>query len=322
MKEDIIHNATQNLLETAGIVAAWRKTGPLDGQLKMKLNGRQYTYNVKVKPEVRPHDPQITQLHSEYQNLLVIANRINPKAKAALREKGIAYLEANGNFHLKNENVYFLIDTKDALPARKTFGNRAFTKTGLKVLFHLLQNRDDINLPHRELAEKVGVGLGNIPQVLEGLRETGYLLLLNNKAYIWENRKQLLERWINEYETVLRPKLKKEYYTYKGKWQDIILNTETSAWGGEPAADILTNHLRPEKYILYTTENRSALMKNYKLQPAQDGEIEVLELFWKHTPGKNTPAPILIYTDLLLEGGKRNKETAEKIYHEYIEPNL
>jgi hypothetical protein len=25
---------------------------------------------------------------------------------------------------------------------------------------------------------------------------------------------------------------------------------------------------------------------------------------------------------LMLEGGKRNKETAEKIYHEHIEPNL
>lgn len=80
------------------------------------------------------------------------------------------------------------------------------------MLFHLLQYRDDINLPHRELAEKVGVGLGNIPQVLEGLRETGYLLPLNNKEYIWENRKQLLERWINEYETVLRPKLKRILY--------------------------------------------------------------------------------------------------------------
>lgn len=297
MKEDIMDIATQKLLETAGITATWRKAGPLDGILKMKLNGRQYTYNVRVKPEVRPHDHQITQLHAEHPNLLIIANRINPKAKVALRERGIAYLEANGNFYLKNEAVYFLIDTKNPLPAKKTFGNRAFTKTGLKVLFHFLQYRDDINLPHRELAEKVGVALGNIPLVLEGLRETGYLLPLNNKVTIWENRKQLLERWINEYETVLRPKQKKEYYTYKGNWQEINLNTKTSVWGGEPAADILTNHLRPEKYILYTTENRNALMKNYKLQPAQDGEIEVLELFWKQTTGKNTAAPILIYTD-------------------------
>ena len=322
MKEDILHIATQNLLETTGIVATWRKKGPLDGIFKMKFGDRVYTFIIKVKGEIRPFDHQLEQLYGEYPNLLIIANRIYPKAKAALREKGKTYLEANGNFYLKNEAVYFFVDTKNPLPSRKTFGNRAFTKTGLKVLFHLLQYKNDINLPQRELAEKIGVGLGNIPQVLVGLRETGYLLPLNNKEYIWENRKQLLERWINEYETVLRPKLKKEYYTYKGNWQDIVLNTETTVWGGEPAADILTHHLRPEKYILYTKESRNDLMKKYKLLPKQDGEIELLELFWKQPTGENTAPPILIYTDLLLEGGKRNIETAEKIYHEYIEPDL
>ena len=276
MNKDILHIATQNLLETTGIVATWRKNGPLDGILKMKLRDRAYTFIIKVKREIRPFDHQIDQLYTEYPNLMIIANRIYPKAKAALREKGITYLEANGNFYLKNEAVYFFVDTKNPLPAKKTFGNRAFTKTGLKVLFHLLQYRDDINLPHRELAEKVGVGLGNIPQVLEGLRETGYLLPLNNKEYIWENRKQLLERWINEYETVLRPKLKKEYYTYKGNWQDIKLNTKTTVWGGEPAADILTHHLRPEKYILYTKESRNDLMKKYKLlSPAKVGNLDL-----------------------------------------------
>ncbi|MDD4729925.1 MAG: type IV toxin-antitoxin system AbiEi family antitoxin [Dysgonamonadaceae bacterium] len=29
-----------------------------------------------------------------------------------------------------------------------------------------------------------------------------------------------------------------------------------------------------------------------------------------------------MYADLLLEGGKRNNETAEIIYNEYIQPNL
>lgn len=32
--------------------------------------------------------------------------------------------------------------------------------------------------------------------------------------------------------------------------------------GGEPAADILTNHLRPEKVIIYTKDNRIDLIKD------------------------------------------------------------
>ena len=55
--------------------------------------------------------------------------------------------------------------------------------------------------------------------------------------------------------------------------------------------------------------------------PDKNGEIEVLDLFWKQEDGKTAP-PLLVYVDLMLEGGKRNKETAEKIYNEYIKPNL
>ena len=62
-------------------------------------------------------------------------------------------------------------------------------------------------------------------------------------------------------------------------------------------------------------------MKNYRLMPDKNGEIEVLYLFWKQEDGKTVP-PLLVYADLMLEGGKRNKETAEKIYNEYIKPNL
>jgi hypothetical protein len=185
----------------------------------------------------------------------------------------------------------------------------------------LLQNKEDINLTQRELAEKANVGLGNIPQVIEGLKATGFLQALNNKTYVWENIETLVDRWVAEYATILKPKLLKEKYTLKGNWQEIAFDNTHTFWGGEPAADIITNHLRPEKFLIYTRENRMELMKKYRLMPDKNGEIEVLEMFWKQERG-NTVPPLLVYADLILEGGKRNKETAEKIYNEYIKPNL
>lgn len=178
-----------------------------------------------------------------------------------------------------------------------------------------------INLTQRELAEKASVGLGTIPQVIEGLKETGYLIPLNNKNYVWENRKALLERWIIEYDTILRPKLLKGNYTTKGNWQEIKFDTHKTVWGGEPAADLLTHHLRPEKFLIYTKENRMELINNYKLMPDNNGEVAVMDMFWNKNEGKTAP-PIVVYADLVLEGGKRNIETAEKIYNEYIQPNL
>jgi hypothetical protein len=86
----------------------------------------------------------------------------------------------------------------------------------MKVLFHLLQNKEAIHLTHRKLADQAQVGLGNILQVIDGLRKTGFLVPLNKKTYVWENRMVLLERWIAEYATVLRPKLIRDRYPLKG----------------------------------------------------------------------------------------------------------
>jgi hypothetical protein len=322
MEKEIIHIALENLRQHTTIEGFWHEKGQLDGGLDLCINGKKHHFVMDIKREVREHQiRQIEDYFQQHDNLMLVANRIFPKIKEELRQKGIPYLEANGNIFLKKEGIYLFVDTAKALNTEKNKGNRAFTKTGLKVLFYLLQHKEDINLTQRELAEKADVGLGNIPQVIEGLKETGYLMPMNNKTYVWENRAALIDRWIAEYATVLRPKLFKEKYTLKSNWQDIALNNTNTFWGGEPAADILTNHLRPEKILIYTSENRMELIKNYRFMPDKNGEIEVLELFWKQEEGKTVP-PLLVYADLMLEGGKRNKETAEKIYHEYIEPNL
>ena len=63
-------------------------------------------------------------------------------------------------------------------------------------------------------------------------------------------------------------------------------------------------------------------MKSYNLIPKAKGDIEVYEMFWKQDSEQQTAPPILIYADLLIEGGKRNKETAKIIFNDYIQPNL
>jgi hypothetical protein len=322
MKQEIAHKALESLKQTTGIQAIFKEEGPLDGVLEFETNGVAYAYTLAIKQELRTH--QLQQIENYFHSntyFLLIANRIFPKIKEELRVKEIPYLEVNGNIYLKKDGLFLYVDTQKPIEVEKNKSNRAFTKTGLKVLFYLLQHKEAIHLPQRELADLTEVALGNIPQVIDGLKETGYLMPLNNKTYVWENRKALIERWIVEYNTVLRPRLVKERYKLKGNWQEIQFDKQKTVWGGEPAADILTNYLRPEKFQIYTKENRMNLIQNYKLMPDKNGEVEVLEKFWKSNEAKTAP-PLLVYADLMLEGGKRNKETAEKIYHEHIEPNL
>ena len=323
MNKEIIHAAITRAQKATGIAVQWKQQGPLDGRLVFHMEEKEIVFTVKIKRELRQYQvPQLLQLQQQYENLMVVAENIFPKIKETLRANRIAYLETNGNLFLKAEGIYYLIDTYKTIKNTKNKTNRAFTKTGLKVVFHFLLDKNLMNKTQREIAKTTGVALGNIPLVINGLKETGYLLPLNNKEYVWENRRELLEKWTDQYATILRPNLHKGNYTLKGDWNKIELNREVTVWGGEPAADILTNYLRPEKLTLYTKENKLDLMKKYRLVPKDDGEIEVLEMFWENAKTEKTAPPLLVYADLILKGGKRNIETAQKIFNAYIEPNL
>jgi hypothetical protein len=189
------------------------------------------------------------------------------------------------------------------------------------VFFHLLQHKDAINTTQRHIAAATHVALGSIPQVMDGLVQSGYLIAKNKKQLVWLNKENALQRWIMEYGTVLRPKLSKGRFSFDGDWNQLPLDHTQTQWGGERAAEILTQYLRPEKAVLYTRESRVDLMKRYRLKPDADGEIEVLDMFWQPEEAPVVPH-LLIYADLLLEGGKRNHEIADRIYAEHIKPNL
>ncbi len=323
MMNEIINTAIENLQRTAGIKAYTKPDNVLDGQIIFTLNSNTFKFIIKAIKELRQHNVhQIITFKQQFENLIVIAENIFPKVKAQLRENNIPYIETNGNIFIKNNRVFLLIDTNKKIKVQKETTNRAFTKTGLKVIFHLLANADLINRSQREIAKTTGVALGNIPQIITGLKKTGFLIPLNRNTYVWEKRSELLNRWIDGYATVLRPTLVKSRYKIRDDWHNIKLHKGVSAWGGEPAADILTNNLRPEKLILYTKEEKTELIGSYRIIPDINGELEVLDMFWNNTTGDTIAHPILIYAELMITGGKRNIETAQIIYEKYIKEKL
>jgi len=323
MKQEIIHTALQNLLNTTGIISHWKKKrGLQDGNITFSINGIQYSFEALLKRDLRRYQLyELNEKHQQNPNLLIVSDHLFPQIKKELREKGIAYLEMNGNLYLQTEKVFCLIDGNKKVQIPKHKANRAFTKTGLKVVFHFLLDKNLIKETQRTIAEKTGVGLGSIPQVIEGLKQAGYLIPYDKKTYIWENRKALFDRWVEEYITILRPHLYQENYTLKGKWKKLKLKP-TSLWGGEPAADLLSNYLRPEQFVFYTIESKIDLIKNYKLVPKKEGEVEVLHMFWNNNQKQQTAPALLIYAELKRTGGKRNLETASILYEKYVQPEL
>ncbi|MDQ5929637.1 MAG: hypothetical protein QG594_1417 [Bacteroidota bacterium] len=328
---DILNNAIDNLEKNILINCDWKaidyhKDKGFDGELSIVVNNQKKIFFVEIKKDVKNHQLfAILNFKNKFTNFLLVAEKLYPKVKKELRENGVNYLEENGNVYINTDHLFFYIDTNEVAKIPKEKGNRAFSKTGLKVIFHFLLKPKLINQTQREIAEVTNVALGNIPLIINGLLKTNLIVRLNKNEYVINNYEKLLDKWISEFEQTLKPTLFKQRFRFQNKdkdWRTLQLNTDKTVWGGEPAGDILTNHLRPEKFILYTKETTKDLILNYKLLPDDKGEIAVYELFWNTDFCRNKAPNELIYTDLMITDDKRCKETAKLIFDEHIKPNL
>ena len=323
----IIEKALENLEKRTQVKATWQRgDGLVDAEIHFTYNHEAYHIPVEIKAEVRAHQlGKLFDLKKKLKKVMVVAEYIYPRLKEELRTEGVAYMETNGNIFIKEGNLFLWVDNLKA--ERKDVGvtGRAFAKTGLKLLFQLLLDEDLLNMTYREIAQRTGVGFGNINFILTDLKEQGFLVPINKDTYKFARKAQLLQKWVQAYNEKLKPALEIGTFHFANKnhyfnWKMIDLQPGATFWGGEPAGGILTNYLQPEQYTLYTTENRGDLMKKYQLVPDKEGDVKVYLKFWNFTGDVlDTVPPLLVYTDLMNSNNRRCIETAEKIYNDYLQ---
>jgi hypothetical protein len=320
----------QNVLHRLAEITGWKATQEGD-RLMLKTKGTTYGWNLVVRKGLRNmHLPTIEKEMTNHQPGLLITDHLLPGVRERLRINGFNYLDDTGNIFLKGEGLLILVEAGggEKPKAQAKVENRAFTKTGLPLVFDILQDTDRLKKTRRELAELYGMAVGNVHNVLEGLQHGGYLIgtgTTRNKQYRVIDRRKLLDAWIKAYGEELKPDLYVGSFRFlrdegPETWKALSFRNERTVWGGEPAADLLTNYLRPGDLTIYTEEEGRHLLKTYRLVPDEAGAIKVYRKFW-HYEDKPTPgvAPaLLIYADLLLTGDPRCIETAQKIYDEYL----
>ena len=328
---DIIHLALENVQKTIPIQGMWENAAlkaDYDGELLLTIDNRPITYITEIKKELRGHQlNQILEKNKKYTPFMIVAARLFPQIKAELRHHNVAYMEANGNIFLRHNGIMLFVENNKPLAFEKETGNRAFTKTGLKVVFEFLRNETWVNQTYQAIAEHTGTTAGNIYNIITGLEKDGYLLPITKKEFKLNNKKALLDRWITAYEEKLKPALRIGTFRFLQEddfinWEKIELRQEKTKWGGEPAGDLLTHYLRPEILTLYTNEERGELIKKYKLIPDERGNVHVYQKFWRLDENKLTVPPLLAYTDLINTNDRRCRETAQKIYDEYLQNKL
>ncbi len=255
---------------------------------------------------------------------LLITRYVTPQLADKLKDLNLMFLDTAGNAYINFPNMFLFIKGNKA---QENFERekpiRAFQPAGLQLIYTLICNPGMENKPYRLMAEKANIANGAVAWAIKDLKKLGYLLDLGKRGRKLIKKKELLQRWINLYAELLKPKLLiGKYAAEKTDWwkQEKTFDTDIQ-FGGETAAAIMTKYLKPQNHTIYVRENYGKLMLHLKLKKAVDGNVELIRKFWnfkEQFEENNLVNPVLIYADLIATGDERNLETAKIIYDKEI----
>ena len=250
----------------------------------------------EVKSEIRLHQlGKILQQKSNYGDFILITHILPESIKEKLKQEGINYLDTAGNAHIFfPPHIAIAIEGKKRVVNKALMKDKAFTKTGIRVVFKYLRNDNLLQLPYRTIAELADVSLDTITKTNESLKQQGFIRQLTAKQIALTDKKRLFEKWADVYETKIKPPLYYEKFSFlnpesERNWEELPL-TDKSCWGGEAAAYFQTQFIRPAIFTLYSTESKADLMRQYRFKPDPKGNIHVylpfisLNLMWNGGP--------------------------------------
>jgi hypothetical protein len=331
-KRALVERALDTLRDL-GVEACVEREQPKDPQVDytatLLRGAKRAAVQIEAKRGLRPGTlgPVLLKLRDLKPPALLLTDYVTPQMAKLLRDAGVAFADTAGNAYLEfaGNILYVTGNTPEQRPrAEKVV--RAFQATGLRVVFALLCAPELVARPTREMAAMLGVANGTVARVIDDLAHLGFLTTIGRRERQLHNLKGLLERWVMMYPVHLRPTLLRRRLTTEEHdwWKNETFDGVHVVLGGEPAADRLTNHLKPGIITLYAGDKPRPLneiVARHRLRTDPAGEVEVLEAFWPaeitaERPGL-APTP-LIYADLLATGNARCIETAKLVYDDYL----
>ncbi|GJM33628.1 MAG: hypothetical protein DHS20C18_26290 [Saprospiraceae bacterium] len=296
-----------------------------DGELKFFYKGLSFDMPFVVKRRVT-----LTQLPFLQEDLpkegIIIMEYASKSIKEQLRRLGINYLEISGNAYISYDRIYIFIDTNKRIKLEDTDSNAAFSKTGLKVIYHLLSNKDSINYSYRKLGEISGVSIDTIGRVYRELVRDKYFVKVSNRKYKIIDYDRLFKDWVTLFNKTLRPKLKKRSFRFSNNQsiQSLLAANFNGKISGELAAEKLSSYNIAEKANIYVKGSFVDLAMKLDLRPDKNGQITMIEQFWNDSSDNSERIADLplVYADLISDPKPRNLETAKLIFNEYAYQSL
>ncbi len=333
MNEDLLHLAIENLGKNLSTDIEYNflkeENSKINGKL-LFLNGipcKEFSVDIKSNLSLsKLHN--LIDLNEQIDNLLIVSDYISKPLKEKLRQKNVSYLDAAGNFYLKNSTTFIYVETNNTNRDSFKKSNKAFSPAGLKVIYSLLIVPNLLTKSYRDIAEQSTVSIHTVGKVIKELLRDRYIVKENENNYIIKNKERLFQDWVTLFNKILRPKLKQKKYKSLKSNEELFTSLEQNikigqndTIGGELAAQILTDYLIAESVHLYTEKSFLELSKQHKIIPSENGNVTLIEKFWKSEESNKqiTINPILVYANLLDNPTPRNIETAQLLFQKNIQ---
>lgn len=253
---------------------------------------------------------------------MLVADHVNPAMADRLRALDIPFIDTAGNALIDEKPLHvFIKGNRPARPPAMQSRGRAFKPGGLKIVHALLNQPALLNASYRDIAETAGVALGTVGQVLQDLKQGGFLLEPKKMQRRLAQKKRLFDRWVEAYLESLKPKLLVGRYTSDQAdwWKAVDISKYSAVWGGEVAVAKTTRYMAPQKITVYLDqEGPSLLPSEMRLRKDDAGEIALYRMFWKHRGGELADA-MVVYADLVGSVDPRNIEVARVFYGEKVD---
>ena len=271
--------------------------------------------------------------------VLVVAPMISDAVGQVLRARGLDYVDAAGNVLLRWPGARIDVrGRRAAAPSVDLAGpsaRRPFVRSGVQVTFALLAWPQLTASTVREIAEAAGVAVGTTHSVLRDLLAGGYLVGAPSGRQMVRGG-ELLTRWTEAYALSLYASLGLGLYRAEDPawWTSARADLADAGvdLGGEAAASVLDERLRPGTVWLYAEQVPAAVLAAHRCRRADDpgsANVIVRRRFWRaptrrgEVAGGHPPhvvssdaglvPSVLVYADLLASGDPRQRDHAQRL---------
>lgn len=341
---ELISHALRTLQERTAITGSVSTFDPFasaqqqaDATLRLQHPNGTHHYWVECKSSIDRKE-QLNKVQQQLKRFeedgLLIAPYLSRELAEYCRTIDLQFIDLSGNAYLHTPGLFVFMTGEKRSPIRLANDEpKGLTNSAtLRVVFALLSHPALLNSSFKSIASAAGVSLGTAYNVLNDLQRRGYLIdsgCTRRRKLLEPDR--LINEWAINFPATLRPKLHRRRFSAPDPewWRSVQLDAFHCAWSSEVAAYKLTGYLKPLTQTLYVGKGEidsviRMLVKQHRLKPDADGNIEILEEFWQTQASTELllAPPLLVYAELLALMDPRTDEAANLIKEKYIDPTF